>query len=421
MVVLRTVWATVWSTVGATIGATVERVDGAVAEAKAEVSPTVRSPGLAHSSSLSDLFRWLSTPTTAPVTTMELDETALKNVLASGDSKLLGAVSPLGLHDDGDDETIEAASGLARLAIARTSAPLKSPLGSQSQQELERILRQCEQRLNERPESARTWFQQGQVLSRLGQYRHALASYDHALRLRVDWADAWYARATVLRLLGLGKQAFSSLYLAQAYQVQRDEAKARSGSVGSGSVGSGSVGSGQSTSLSPYESAYAWFTQGRAWFNLQEYNQALHAFVQAAACPTLAAEAWHYHGRTLRRMGSYREAIASFDRSLGLNPQDGSLWNNRGVAFYNLGCYEDAIASFNRAIAMDPTLSRAWYNKARCYALQHNYGCALQNLHHALQFNAKTYLSLAQVDDDFAQLRQHRPEQWHQLLQQVPL
>jgi protein O-GlcNAc transferase len=135
--------------------------------------------------------------------------------------------------------------------------------------------------------------------------------------------------------------------------------------------------------VSAYSSeAVAWYTQGNALLQSQNYTQAVSAYDQAIALEPRYFEAGNAKADALNREGEFSAALAASDQALAANPDYAEGWINRGQILYNIGyVYEDQkndlttaneyyakqLLAFEKAIELDPTNAEAWFNKA--YAL----------------------------------------------------
>jgi tetratricopeptide (TPR) repeat protein len=97
--------------------------------------------------------------------------------------------------------------------------------------------------------------------------------------------------------------------------------------------------------------------------------------------------------------------LASYDRALEIKPNDPWSWYHRGELLRKLGRNTEAVASYDQVLDSDPEDEYAWYNQACCYALLGNQESAIASLQAAIRLNPSEYLTLAQTDSDFDNLR----------------
>ncbi len=162
----------------------------------------------------------------------------------------------------------------------------------------------------------------------------ALASYDRAIALQPDHADAHYQRATVLAQLGRHAEAVA------AYD--------------------------QAIALRPdYAEAYS--NRGVVLAYLQRQADALASFERAIALRPGYARAHYNRARALADLQQNEAALASYDRAVALRGDDAEAWCNRGVVLANLQRNEAAVESFDRAIALRSDYAAAHWNQGLCW------------------------------------------------------
>lgn len=132
----------------------------------------------------------------------------------------------------------------------------------------------------------------------------------------------------------------------------------------------------------------AWYGKGCAHGDLEQYDEAVHAYQQsvqfageraglplynlgnlyqtlgqvqdAARCfrqatqadPTMA-DAWINLGRILDDSGQHVTAIECYDAALQIEPDDVMAWSNRGNSLRGLKRFEEGLESYRKALALD--------------------------------------------------------------------
>jgi tetratricopeptide (TPR) repeat protein len=146
---------------------------------------------------------------------------------------------------------------------------------------------------------AEQYYGDGVNFSNAGQYSEALASYDKAVFIRPNHADAWINRGVALENLGRYSEAIDSYDKAIALQPS---------------------------------SAEAWYGRGIALRKLGRFADAISSYEKAIAINPSYAEAWLNRGAALDYLGRYDEAIASYDMVLALQPNHTLALENREIA-----------------------------------------------------------------------------------------
>ena len=187
------------------------------------------------------------------------------------------------------------------------------------------------------PQFAEAWNNKGTALGNLGRFEEALIAYDKAIEINPQFAEAWNSKGAALGNLGRFEEALIAFDKAIEINPQF--------------VG-------------------AWINKGAALRNLGRFEEALIASEKAIEINPQFAEAWYNKGTALGNLGRFEEALIAYDKAIEINPQHVGAWINKGVTLGNLGRFEEALISFDKAIEINPQFAEAWYNK----------GAALRNL-----------------------------------------
>jgi len=113
----------------------------------------------------------------------------------------------------------------------------------------------------------------------------------------------------------------------------------------------------------------AWFQLGKAWFEQQQYDQAIAAFAQVALTDPAAREANFYLGLAAYYLGDFSRAESAFTFVAARMPL-AEVDNNLGVAIARRGDLKAAALRFQKASQQDP--SDADYHLNLAVALYHS-------------------------------------------------
>jgi tetratricopeptide (TPR) repeat protein len=158
----------------------------------------------------------------------------------------------------------------------------------------------------------------------------ALASYNKAIALRPDYAEAHSNRGTAL--LDLKRPAEALASCDKAIALKPDYAEAHS-------------------------------NRGNALVDLKRPAEALASYDKAIALKPDYAEAHSNRGNALRDMKCPEDAVASYDKAIALKPDLMEAHSNRGNALKDLKRSEEALASYDKAIALGPNYAEAHSNR----------------------------------------------------------
>jgi tetratricopeptide (TPR) repeat protein len=186
--------------------------------------------------------------------------------------------------------------------------------------------------------------QRGRALRERGQLKASLESYDQALRLRPDFAQAWNNRGIVLAQMKRFAAAVASYDRAIAAMP---------------------------------EYAAAFNNRGVALYEAGRYAAALASYERAIAIDPALADTFANMGGALAALGHAGAALACFDKAIALQPGLASACNMRGIVLRNMQRIPDAIASYEQALAIDPSFVEARRNKGLALLVAGDYGNGL--------------------------------------------
>jgi tetratricopeptide (TPR) repeat protein len=183
----------------------------------------------------------------------------------------------------------------------------------------------------QRAERGASFFlKRGISLSSLGRQEEALASFEQALRLDPNHANAHNNRGNVLLQLGRQEEALASFE--QALRLDPNHAGTHN-------------------------------NRGIVLRDLGRLKEALEAYEQALRLNPHHADAHHNRGIVLRDLGRLKEALASYEQALRLNPNNADVHNNRGSVLGELGRREEALEAYEQALRLNPNNAGAHYNQ----------------------------------------------------------
>jgi protein O-GlcNAc transferase len=191
----------------------------------------------------------------------------------------------------------------------------------------------------------------GAALKALRRLDEALASYDKAIALKGDYADAFHNRANVLRDLKRFDEALASYDKALAVQP---------------------------TAVETYNN------RGHVLWELKRFEEALASFDRAVALKPDHAEVFNSRGGLLQELKRLDAALASYERAIALKPDYAEAFNNRGMVLRELKRFDEALASYDKAIALRPNYANAFNNRGSALQELKRFDEALANYAKAL-------------------------------------
>ncbi|KUK70782.1 MAG: TPR repeat-containing protein [Methanomicrobiales archaeon 53_19] len=228
------------------------------------------------------------------------------------------------------------------------------------------------------PDAADLWYNRGLVLYNLNRYRDAVESFERAVAINPDYAEAERNRRILVALIKKKIVDYERKGTECATEGRFDEAVVYYDQV---------------LSLDP-EAPSVWYNRGVALRNLGRYSEAVASYDHALSLAPDDPGTWYNRGVALRNLGRYSEAVDSYDRALALDSDDADTWHNRGVALRKLGRYDDAVTSFDRALSLNQEDVDIWYNRGVALRKLSRYEDALESYDRMLVLDPNNILAL---------------------------
>ncbi len=176
-------------------------------------------------------------------------------------------------------------------------------------------------------------FDSGERLLRTARYSQAIVSFDRALSLNSDYAEAYTMRGR------------ANLALAKPVAAIPDFSKV--------------------IELRPRD-PQAFIDRGQAHVSLREWPEALADFSRAIELDGKLAVAYNLRGSAVRAMGDPRKALPDFVKAVELLPNMDNIYQ-RGATYQQLGEHEAAINDFSRVISFEPGNAQTYFARAQSF------------------------------------------------------
>ena len=141
-------------------------------------------------------------------------------------------------------------------------------------------------------------------------------------------------------------------------------------------------------------SAADYFTRGNAYYQAEDYQQALEAYNRSLELVPDNPVTLYNRGTTLAKMGQHEDALNDFNRALELRPDLPESLSNRGNTLHNMGRYEEALKDFNRALQVRPDDPFILINLGATLTKMGQHEDALKDFNRALQVRPDDPLTL---------------------------
>lgn len=179
------------------------------------------------------------------------------------------------------------------------------------------------------------WSNLGLAYKDKGELDKAVASYEKAIGIDPNYADAYGNRGVAYLKLGRVNDALEDLSTA--------------------------------ISLNP-ESAELHGNRGVAFISTAEYEKAIGDLSESIRLsPSTAAKGYFNRGIAYKALGMNAEAVSDFTRTIEAEPSFAGAYNNRGGAYLRMSSFDEAIDDFNAAVRIDPDDGAAHYNLGLSY------------------------------------------------------
>lgn len=225
----------------------------------------------------------------------------------------------------------------------------------------------------------------GLALQALKRFEDALESYDRALALRPDYAEALFNRGVTLQRLRRLPEAVDSYDRAIAVCADHAEALSNRGVAlqDLGRLPEALESYGRALAVRP-NFAEALCNRGNALKALKRLDHALESYNQALALRPNDAEVLYNRGNVFRELGRLEEAVASYDRALAACPEHADALSNRGTTLEKLGRFDDALHSYDLALTVRADFGEALSNRGNTLKALRRFEEALESYDRAL-------------------------------------
>lgn len=173
----------------------------------------------------------------------------------------------------------------------------------------------------------------GLALHGMGQFEKAVAHYESAITLKLDYPEAYNNLGNSLKELGRFKEA--ALCYRQAITLKRD-----------------------------YPEAH--YNLGNVLKDMNKVEEAADSYEKAIALKPDFAEAHNNMGLVFQRQGKLDEAADSYGLALTLKPDLAEAHNNTGSLHQDMGRFEEAMDSYRKAVSLNSNYTEAYIRLANC-------------------------------------------------------
>jgi tetratricopeptide (TPR) repeat protein len=225
-------------------------------------------------------------------------------------------------------------------------------------QRYQEALNTYEQAVEIRGDYADAWNGKGKALYELKKYQDALIAYDKSIQLKPDFFDAWRGRGFTLAKLHRYNEAINSYD--KALEIQEKDAE-------------------------------IWNAKGEVFSQIKRYDDAIKSYDKAVDLKSDYTLPWYNKGQLLHSLKRYDDAIKSYDRAIEYQPSYENAWYAKGNALVNLQRYQDAYNAYDKAVQIKPDFASAWFSRGNVLLKMGRYPEAIDSLNEVVKYNPNNY------------------------------
>lgn len=235
-------------------------------------------------------------------------------------------------------------------------------------------------------------YKKANTLYDLQRYQDALVSYDKAVEIRGDYADAWNGKAKALYELKRYKSALvaydKAIEIAPTYS---DAWRGRGFTLDKLQRYSEAISSYDKALGIKANDAEVWNAKGESLGNLKRYDEAIQAYDKSIELKQDYYQSWYNKGKILHNLKRYDDAINAYDKTIEIKPSYEAAWYNKGNALVNLQRYQDAFTAYDKAVQFKPDYAPAWFSRSNMLLNLRRYPEAIDSLNQVVKYNPSNY------------------------------
>lgn len=131
-------------------------------------------------------------------------------------------------------------------------------------------------------------------------------------------------------------------------------------------------------------SATDWVEKGLAYYNSNDFDNAIEAHSKAVALDPYYADAYIGRGAAYYYKRQFDRAMEDYNKGISLKPDNAIAYNNRGNAYQVEGQNDRAIEDFNKAISLKPDNVLFYINRGVSYNRKEQYDKAIEDYNKAI-------------------------------------
>jgi protein O-GlcNAc transferase len=200
----------------------------------------------------------------------------------------------------------------------------------------------------------------GSIFEQQGLLEAAQESYQQALNLNPDYAEAYYNLGNVLKKQNLLEASVESYQRALQFQPNYAQAHNNLGNVfqQQGLLDAALKSYQQALRIKP-EYAQAYDNLGNVFLQKGKLEEAVESFLAALKIKPNSTSAHHNLGNALKLQGKLDAAVKSYEQAIIFNANYTEAYQNLGNTLYEQGNLESAIESYHQTLRLKPNFAPA--------------------------------------------------------------
>ena len=228
----------------------------------------------------------------------------------------------------------------------------------------------------------------GVIYKSTGQLEMAIQSFEQAIKITSDFADAHYNLGLTLQELNQLDAAVKSYEMTLSIQSNYAKAHNNLGIVFKelGKIDDSVKSYQQAIDIEP-EYAEAHNNLGNVLYILGKFDDAIESYNQALAIQSDYFEVHNNLGNIFHELEQFDTALEFYEKALNINPDYAEAHNNLGSTLETLTQYTEAVESYKKALNIDPDYAEAHNNLGQAFYLLNLTDKALDSFENALALN----------------------------------
>lgn len=156
------------------------------------------------------------------------------------------------------------------------------------------------------------------------------------------------------------------------------------------------------------KSVDAWYSLGRAYDGLNQYDQVTQAYREALRIEPENANAWLFLALTYGNLKQFDQAVHAYREVLRIHPENADIWGILGNVYQSkLKQYDQAVQAYQEVVRIQPKDAKTWDVLGLAYSELKQYDQAIQAHREALRIKPNDAFSWSFLGHAYFEVRQY--------------